>query len=108
MQRDTAALPLSRRCRAASFGTGLSYGGPVIMIWGWLGVSMAMLCIALGMAELASAYPTSGACCWLQDRCCRSTDAQADGGTGGRMDRGTDPIATFGGCCAGGMYPLTP
>jgi hypothetical protein len=45
---------------AASFGTGLTYGGPAVCIWGWLGVSFCMLCIALGMAELCSAYPTSG------------------------------------------------
>ncbi len=29
-------------------------------MWGWLVGSAAMLCVALGMAELASAYPTSG------------------------------------------------
>jgi amino acid transporter len=31
-----------------------------VCIWGWLGVSFCMLCVALGMAELSSAYPTSG------------------------------------------------
>lgn len=44
----------------ASFGTGLTYGGPVVIIWGWIGVSVCCICVALGMAELASAYPTSG------------------------------------------------
>ncbi|GLI62318.1 hypothetical protein VaNZ11_004926 [Volvox africanus] len=43
-----------------SFGTGLSYGGPVVCLWGWWLVSLLSLCVALGMAELASAYPTSG------------------------------------------------
>lgn len=38
------------------------------MIWGWIGVSLAMLCIALGMAELASAYPTSGGMYYYQFR----------------------------------------
>ncbi|GBF99453.1 amino-acid permease [Raphidocelis subcapitata] len=45
---------------SASFGTGLMMGGPAICVWGWIAVSAATLCIGLGMAELASAYPTSG------------------------------------------------
>jgi hypothetical protein len=44
----------------ASFSTGLTYGGPVVCVWGWIVVSAFMLCVGLGMAELASAYPTSG------------------------------------------------
>lgn len=44
----------------ASFGTGLFYGGPAVCVWGWLAVSAATLAMGLGMAELASAYPTSG------------------------------------------------
>lgn len=55
----TARL-LSAARTTASFATGLSYGGPVVCIWGWIGVSALMLCIGLGMAELTSAYPTSG------------------------------------------------
>ncbi|PNH06511.1 Amino-acid permease BAT1 [Tetrabaena socialis] len=43
-----------------SFATGLTYGGPVACVWGWFLVSAMSLCVALGMAELASAYPTSG------------------------------------------------
>ncbi|KAG2482254.1 hypothetical protein HYH03_018798 [Edaphochlamys debaryana] len=43
-----------------SFGTGLTFGGPVVCLWGWILVSLLNLCVALGMAELASAYPTSG------------------------------------------------
>lgn len=65
----------SRLCRmppitvpAASFATGLTYGGPAVCIWGWLGVSFCMLCIALGMAELSSAYPTSGGMYYWQFR----------------------------------------
>ena len=45
---------------AALFGTGLSYGGPVVCLWGWLFASACNMSVALGMAELASAYPTSG------------------------------------------------
>jgi len=47
-------------CPTASFGTGLTYGGPVVCIFGWIFVSLLVLCEGLGMAELASAYPTSG------------------------------------------------
>lgn len=53
---------------SASFATGLTYGGPAVCIWGWLGVSFCMLCIALGMAELSSAYPTSGGMYYWQFR----------------------------------------
>lgn len=35
-------------------------GGPAVCVWGWIGVSFCCICIALGMAELTSAYPTSG------------------------------------------------
>ncbi|EIW75540.1 APC amino acid permease [Coniophora puteana RWD-64-598 SS2] len=35
-------------------------GGPVAMIWGWIAAFPFILCIALGVAELASANPTSG------------------------------------------------
>ena len=39
---------------------GLYYGGPVVIVWGWMLVSALMMCVGLGMAELVSAYPTSG------------------------------------------------
>ncbi|CAF1035908.1 unnamed protein product [Adineta steineri] len=42
------------------FSFGMITGGPVVMIWGWLIVSFFTLCVALGMAEICSAYPTSG------------------------------------------------
>jgi amino acid transporter len=40
---------------------GLSAGGPVVMGVGWLIVTFFVLFVAAGMAELASAIPTSGA-----------------------------------------------
>lgn len=43
----------------SSFGTGLAYGGPVVCLWGWVLASIGSICVALGMSELASAYPTS-------------------------------------------------
>jgi amino acid transporter len=42
------------------FAYGMITGGPVVMIWGWLIVSLFTLFVALGMAEICSAYPTSG------------------------------------------------
>ncbi|KAJ9515107.1 hypothetical protein QJQ45_028895, partial [Haematococcus lacustris] len=38
---------------------GLAYGGPVVVIWGWVLVSCFSMAIALCMAELVSAFPTS-------------------------------------------------
>ncbi|KAF8130355.1 amino acid/polyamine transporter I [Boletus edulis] len=38
----------------------LSNGGPSAMIWGWVIASLFILCIAMSMAELGSAAPTSG------------------------------------------------
>ncbi|KAF9004593.1 amino acid/polyamine transporter I [Cyathus striatus] len=38
----------------------IPYGGASAMIWGWLTCWVFMTCIALAMAELASAAPTSG------------------------------------------------
>lgn len=44
-----------------TFGSqGLAYGGPVAVIWGWVVCSVFSLVVALVMAELLSAYPTSG------------------------------------------------
>ncbi|KAI7839985.1 hypothetical protein COHA_006306 [Chlorella ohadii] len=43
------------------YGLGMTYGGPVAVIWGWPLVSFFTLCVALSMAEICSAYPTSGA-----------------------------------------------
>jgi amino acid transporter len=41
------------------FGYGLQFAGPVINTFGWLLVSIFVLCVAASMAELASAYPTA-------------------------------------------------
>ncbi|EEE55994.1 hypothetical protein OsJ_04742 [Oryza sativa Japonica Group] len=43
-----------------TYGTGLRYGGPVSMTLGWLVVAAFNGCVALSMAEICSAYPTSG------------------------------------------------
>ncbi|MQY15060.1 hypothetical protein SRB5_52370 [Streptomyces sp. RB5] len=43
------------------YGFGLNTGGPAVMIWGWVAVGLLVLCIGMGLAEVTSAYPTSGA-----------------------------------------------
>jgi amino acid transporter len=43
------------------YNTGLSYGGPISMIYGWIIASVFNLFVALSMAEICSVYPTSGA-----------------------------------------------
>ena len=35
-------------------------GGPVTIIWGWLAVSLIILCVAASLGEITSVYPTSG------------------------------------------------
>ncbi len=45
----------------SGFGFGLAAGGPAILVFGWIGVSVMVLFVGASMAEVASAYPTSGA-----------------------------------------------
>ncbi|KAI1078910.1 amino acid permease, variant [Whalleya microplaca] len=45
---------------SASWESPLSAGGPTTAIWAWFSGSFFSLCIALSVAELVSAYPTSG------------------------------------------------
>lgn len=42
------------------FSYGLVTGGPGVMTVGWIVVSFFTLIVALGMAEIVSAIPTSG------------------------------------------------
>jgi amino acid transporter len=42
-------------------GYGLNTGGPALIIWGWVLVGGMTTVVGLAMAELASAYPTTGA-----------------------------------------------
>ena len=42
------------------YGYGLTTGGPVTMVWGWLLVGVMTTVVGLGMAEVCSAYPTAG------------------------------------------------
>src|ERR1700752_5532269 len=47
-----------------SFGLGWNNGGPAAIAWGWPIVSAFILIIGLCLAELVSAYPTSGGIYW--------------------------------------------
>ncbi|KAJ3283244.1 hypothetical protein HDU79_009251 [Rhizoclosmatium sp. JEL0117] len=42
------------------FGFGLITGGPVVMTWGWLVVAFFTMMVGLALAEICSAFPTSG------------------------------------------------
>jgi amino acid permease (GABA permease) len=42
------------------FAFGMRTGGPAEMVWGWLIVGFFVTLVALGMAEVASSYPTAG------------------------------------------------
>jgi amino acid transporter len=42
------------------FGFAMNVGGPAIMTLGWLFVGFFVITVALGMAEVASSYPTAG------------------------------------------------
>ncbi|RCV26117.1 hypothetical protein SETIT_5G219700v2 [Setaria italica] len=42
------------------FGTGLQFGGPATMVYGWPIAGAFTLAVGLAMAEICSAYPTSG------------------------------------------------
>jgi amino acid transporter len=47
-----------------TFGSGWNGGGPAAIAWGWPILGALVLCIGLVMAELVSAYPTSGGIYW--------------------------------------------
>lgn len=42
------------------FGSSINAGGPSSLFWGWLVVSPFVMCIALSMSEIISAYPLAG------------------------------------------------
>ena len=42
------------------FGFAMNVGGPAVMTMGWLFVGFFVIMVALGMAEVASSYPTAG------------------------------------------------
>lgn len=42
------------------YNTGLRYGGPVVMVYGWFIAGAFTMFVGLSMAEICSSYPTSG------------------------------------------------
>ncbi|KAI8539018.1 hypothetical protein RHMOL_Rhmol09G0148400 [Rhododendron molle] len=44
----------------ALYNTGLTYGGPVVLVYGWLIAGAFTMFVGLSMAEICSSYPTSG------------------------------------------------
>jgi amino acid transporter len=47
-----------------TYGQAWNNGGPIAISWGWPIIAALIMTIALGMAELASAYPTAGGPYW--------------------------------------------
>ncbi|CAO2190979.1 unnamed protein product [Urochloa humidicola] len=52
------------------FGTGVQFGGPVTMVYGWPIAGAFTLAVGLAMAEICSAYPTSGGLYFWSARLC--------------------------------------
>ncbi len=50
------------------FGFGLVTGGPAVMMWGWVAVGLAVLLVGMSLAEVTSAYPTSGGLYYMSQR----------------------------------------
>ena len=42
------------------YNTGLSFGGPISFVYGWLITGCFTMLVGLSMAEICSSYPTSG------------------------------------------------
>lgn len=45
---------------ATTFFYPLAAGGPSTIVWGWIIVSLVILCVAISLAEITSVYPTAG------------------------------------------------
>lgn len=50
------------------YGFGLVTGGPAVMLWGWVAVGLMVMFVGAGLAEVTSAYPTSGALYYMADQ----------------------------------------
>ncbi|KAK3189382.1 hypothetical protein Dsin_028943 [Dipteronia sinensis] len=55
------------------YNTGLTYGGPLTMIWGWPVVGLLTMIVGLSMAEICSAYPTSGGLYFWSAKLCSNS-----------------------------------
>ncbi|WP_329020620.1 amino acid permease [Streptomyces sp. NBC_01601] len=50
------------------FGFGLTHGGPAVMLWGWIVVGAMVMVVGAALAEVTSAYPTSGALYFMAEK----------------------------------------
>ncbi|MCX4858347.1 amino acid permease [Streptomyces canus] len=50
------------------FGYGMNTGGPAVMLWGWVGIGAMTLILGACLAEVTSAYPTSGGLYYMAHR----------------------------------------
>ncbi|MFF4517413.1 amino acid permease [Streptomyces mirabilis] len=50
------------------FGFGLNTGGPVVMLGGWAVIGLMTLLLGLSLADVTSAYPTSGGLYFMADK----------------------------------------
>ncbi len=51
-----------------TFGFAWNNGGPIAISWGWPIVCAILMCVALSMSELTSAFPTAGGPYWWASR----------------------------------------
>jgi amino acid transporter len=42
------------------YGLGLATGGPVVMVWGWVGVALGFTLVGLALGEVGAAHPGTG------------------------------------------------
>ena len=45
---------------AGLYSQGLVYGGPVVLVWGWVCAGTLHMLVGFAMSELSSAFPVSG------------------------------------------------
>lgn len=64
------------------YGFGMTTGGPAVIIFGWIGVGALTVFVGLSMAELTSAFPTSGALYFFSSKLARKHKAAASWYTG--------------------------
>ncbi|MFJ1735495.1 amino acid permease [Streptomyces sp. NPDC088254] len=50
------------------YGFGLNTGGPAVIMWGWAVVGLMVLLLGMSLAEVTSAYPTSGGLYYMAHR----------------------------------------
>ncbi|EYU30018.1 hypothetical protein MIMGU_mgv1a019270mg, partial [Erythranthe guttata] len=52
------------------YNQGLTFGGPVTMVYGWPIVGLFTFLVGLSLAEICSAYPTSGGLYFWSSKLC--------------------------------------